>query len=151
MTDAAIDSTSGHESNGTSVSGVHQRRPQWVSSWEAMQKFAAAFSDAGLKIRKEDKVTAIGLIISATCATAIFLFPQQAAPIGGVFDVVFAVTILGYMMQRLGIIIMLTERQTLFVGELMIAMFVAGMFVAINMNIVLSSFRDAVTAVLTIR
>jgi hypothetical protein len=128
---------------GTAPStGWQSRRTPWAATWSALRQMRTSFATAGGRVRREDKLTSIWLVVSVIIGTAVFIFPQQAQSCEILFDVVFGYTIISYAMQRLGIFATLNERQTLLVSELLIATLMLGIFIAFNIDIVFSGLRN---------
>ena len=128
---------------GTAPSaGWKARRSPWVATWSALRQMRTSFATAGGRVRKEDKLTSIWLVVSVIIGTGVFLFPQQAQSCEILFDIVFGYTIISYAMQRLGIFATLNERQTLLVSELLIATLMLGLFIAFNIDIVFTALRN---------
>jgi|694.fasta_scaffold153472_2 hypothetical protein len=111
------------------------RSSRWSTSAEALQHIGKAFSNTKLKVRMADKVT-LGLLLASTLmAVAVVLFPQFANMTAIVCDVFFALTIIFFIAQRLGIVTTFDAKQTVFATELMFGFLIAGIFIVINLTV----------------
>lgn len=118
------------------------RASRWSTSAEAIQHIHKAFSSTKLKVRLADKVTLVLLGLSTFMAVAIVAFPQFANYTAVTCDIFFALTIVFFITQRLGIITTFDTKQTVFATELMFGFLIAGIFLVINLTVyVLQAFR----------
>lgn len=111
------------------------RASRWSTSGEAIKHINAAFASTKLKTRLADRVTLALLGVSAVMAIAIVLLPQFAAITAIACDVFFALTIIFFITQRLGIITTFDTKQTVFATELMFGFLIAGIFIVINLTV----------------
>ncbi|MBS2004665.1 MAG: hypothetical protein U0103_27960 [Candidatus Obscuribacterales bacterium] len=118
------------------------RSSRWSTSGEALQHIAKAFSNTKLKVRTADKVT-LGLLLASTVmAVVVVLFPQFAYTTALLCDIFFALTIIFFITQRLGIVTTFNDKQTVFATELMFGFLIAGIFIVINLTVfVMQNFR----------
>jgi hypothetical protein len=123
------------DQNTDAVSSKTSRASRWSTSAEAIQHIGKAFASTKLKVRLSDKVTMILLGISTAMAAAIVLFPEFAEGTAIACDVFFALTILFFITQRLGIVITFDTKQTVFATELMFGFLIAGIFIVINLTV----------------
>ncbi len=111
------------------------RSSRWSTSAEALQHIARAFSSTKLKVRMADKVT-LGLLLASTLmAVVVVLFPQFASASAVICDGFFALTIIFFIAQRLGIVTTFDTKQTVFATELMFGFLIAGIFIVINLTV----------------
>ena len=82
-----------------------------------------------------DKVTLVLLGVSGLMAVAIVMFPTFASMAAIACDVFFALTIVFFITQRLGIITTFDDKQTVFATELMFGSLIAGIFIVINLTV----------------
>ena len=89
-----------------------------------------------------DKVT-LGLLgVSGLMAAAIVMFPAFASMTAIVCDIFFALTIIFFITQRLGIVTTFDDKQTVFATELMFGFLIAGIYIVINLTVyVMQNFR----------
>lgn len=89
-----------------------------------------------------DKVTLALLLASTVLAVAVVLFPQFASMTAIACDLFFALTIVFFITQRLGIVTTFDPKQTVFATELMFGFLIAGIFIVINLTVlVMQNFR----------
>ena len=89
-----------------------------------------------------DKVT-LGLLgASGLMAVAIVLFPTFAHMTAIICDIFFALTLVFFITQRLGIVTTFDDKQTVFATELMFGFLIAGIFIVINLTVyVMQNFK----------
>lgn len=117
------------------VKAKTSRASRWSTSAEAIQHISKAFSSTKLKVRMADKVTLVLLGVSGLMAVAIVMFPEMASMAAIACDVFFALTIVFFITQRLGIMTTFDDKQTVFATELMFGSLIAGIFIVINLTV----------------
>ncbi len=124
------------------VKAKTSRASRWSTSAEAIHHISKAFSSTKLKVRMADKVTLALLGVSGLMAVAIVLFPDFASMTAIVCDVFFALTIIFFITQRLGIVTTFDDKQTVFATELMFGFLISGIFIVINLTVyVMQNFK----------
>src|SRR5262249_13916612 len=129
MGNAADDASAGQAQVESEESARKRRRPPWKSTWEA------AVYLAGLpraKARKSDKISAAILFIGMFSFTALLIMPNPNFVLYMASDLFCGLGICMFLLNRFGIIGTLGERQAPLIWDLMLCMFMFGMFFVIN-------------------
>lgn len=119
----------------TEIKAKSTRSSRWSTSAEAVKHIAKAFRSENLKVRLSDQITLVLLGLSIALAVAVVVFPQFASSTAVACDIFFAMTIVFFIAQRLGIVTTFNTKQTVFATELMFGFLIAGIFIVVNLTI----------------
>lgn len=141
---AGVGSTTGSRSTPQSPSaagGIGQRRSPWESSLAALRYIGSISRDDELRVRDSDRATSIFLLLSSILTVLSLLLKPLAAyrlPFVLVCDVLVGAMLVFYVINRFGIINTLTPRQALLTWQLMMGSAFIGIFMTINMAVVIA-------------
>lgn len=117
-----------------------KRRSRWQSSLAALRYINSVSQDNEVKVRDSDRATSLTLLIVCVIAlvslVAPFLAPWRIGFVGA-SDVLVGVGLLMYVANRFGIVTTLTPRQALLTWQLMLGSSLLGIFMAINLAMVI--------------
>jgi hypothetical protein len=138
----------------TAVSGPEQtlklpaeemikRRSRWQSSLAAVRYVSSVSRDNEVRIRDTDRATSIALLITCIAALLALVLPfdwlsQHRVPFVLAADVLVGVSLLMYVANRFGIVTTLTPRQALLTWQLMLGSSLLGIFMAVNLGLVIA-------------
>lgn len=129
------------ESLKVSADSVINRRSRWVSSLSALRYVSSVAKDDDIKVRDSDRATAIALLICCFAALACLLIPQlEAHRIDFVLaaDSLVGLALLMYVANRFGIVTTFAPRQALLTWQLMLGSSLLGIFLTINLALILA-------------
>jgi len=118
-----------------------KRRASWTSSYAAI-KYVSSIPRK--RFRYSDKVTDIlaGVLI-LLCTLLIFVpIDLLKLPLTLLCDVLFTLTIVFYIMNRLGILTTLSERQAVLVWDMVLGAFLLGILAIINLSLFVNFIRQ---------
>lgn len=121
--------------------GIGQRRSPWESSLAALRYIGSISRDDELRVRDSDRATSIFLLLSSILTVLSLLLKPLAAyrlPFVLVCDVLVGAMLVFYVINRFGIINTLTPRQALLTWQLMMGSAFIGIFMTINMAVVIA-------------
>lgn len=125
------------------VSGhsIINRRSRWVSSWAAFCYVNSVQKDNSLKVRDSDKATSIALVLCCVLALISLIVPQleqhrQSFVLAA--DVLVGLSLFMYVANRFGIISTFQPRQALLTWQLMVGSSLLGIFLTINLALIIS-------------
>jgi hypothetical protein len=124
-----------------SADSVINRRSRWLSSLSALRYVGSVAKDEDIKVRDSDRATAIALLICCFAALACLLIPQlEAHRIGFVLaaDALVGFSLLMYVANRFGIVTTFAPRQALLTWQLMLGSSLLGIFMTINLALLLA-------------
>jgi hypothetical protein len=121
-------------------SGINQRRSRWETSGKALKYLGSISRDDGLKIRDTDRATSIALLT----ATILIVISPWVTPLGTVrpilvvvCDILVGAMMFFYIANRFGIINTFSPRQALLTWQLMLVFAYVGVYIAINMAVII--------------
>lgn len=117
-----------------------KRRNRWQSSLAALRYVASVSRDNDVKLRDTDRATSLALLIVCLFALTTLILPQLAehrAAFVGAADALVGVVLLMYVANRFGIVTTLTPRQALLTWHLMLGSSLLGIFLAINLAVLI--------------
>lgn len=123
-----------------SADQIVKRRSRWQSSLAAIRYIDGISKDNEVKLRDTDRATSLALLVVCIFACLSMFLPQLSAhrvPLVGAADVLLGCTLLTHVANRLGIVTTLTPRQAVLVWQLMMGASLIGVFMAINLGIVI--------------
>jgi hypothetical protein len=123
--------------------GKELRRPRVISSIAAFQYISGLSKDEDVRIRDSDRTTGLLLFLSAALTVTTLFLPQLADHrllfvIG--CDFLVGIMLALYMFNRFGILSTLKPRHALLVWQLIMAAAFIGMFIAVNVGIVIAFY-----------
>jgi hypothetical protein len=124
-----------------SADSVINRRSRWLSSLSALRYVGSVAKDEDIKVRDSDRATAIALLICCFAALACLLIPQlETHRIGFVLaaDALVGLSLLMYVANRFGIVTTFAPRQALLTWQLMLGSSLLGIFMTINLALLLA-------------
>lgn len=132
----------GVETLKVSADSVVNRRSRWVSSLSALRYVSSVAKDDEIKVRDSDRATAIALLICCFAALACLVIPQlEAHRIDFVLaaDALVGLALLMYVANRFGIVTTFQPRQALLTWQLMLGSSLLGIFLTINLALILAA------------
>lgn len=120
---------------------VINRRSRWVSSAAALRYVSSIQRDNEVRVRDSDKATAIALLLCCVFALVCLLvreLEQYRVPFVLVSDVLVGASLLMYVANRFGIVTTFQPRQALLTWQLMLGSCLLGVFMTINMALVIA-------------
>jgi hypothetical protein len=118
-----------------------KRRSRWQSSLAALRYVSSIARDSDVKLRDSDRSTSIALLIVCAFALAALVVPQLATwrvGLVGAADVLVGVVLMMYVANRFGIVTTFTPRQAILTYQLMLGMALLGIFLAINLGMLIA-------------
>lgn len=120
-----------------------KRRSRWQSSLAAWRYVNSVTRDNEVKIRDTDRATSVALLIVCCAALIALILPfewlsQHRVPFVLASDVLVGVALLMYVANRFGIVTTLTPRQALLTWQLMLGSSLLGIFLAVNLGIIIA-------------
>lgn len=146
----AEESKEATENKGGASDGVFKRRTLYQASMESFKYVNSISQDEAVKVRDSDRATSIALLITSIGTVAAMLIEQAAAhrmPLLIACDALIGVSILIYLANRFGILTTFNPRQALLSWQLMMGAAFFGIFLTINLALVLGMFVVATTPV----
>jgi hypothetical protein len=120
--------------------GINQRRSRWETSGKALKYLGSISRDDGLKIRDTDRATSIALLT----ATILIVISPWVTPLGAmrpilvvVCDILVGAMMFFYISNRFGILNTFSPRQALLTWQLMLVFAYVGVYIAINMAVII--------------
>jgi hypothetical protein len=135
---------SGSESNATlkmSADDITKRRSRWASSLASLRYIDSVSRDNEVTVRDTDRATGIWLLIICLITLLSLVVPQLAShriPFVFACDSLVGVSLLLYVANRFGIVTTLTPRQALLTWQLMLGSSLLGIFLAINLGLLIA-------------
>lgn len=132
----------GVEALKVSADSVINRRSRWLSSLAALRYVGSVAKDDEIKVRDSDRATAIALLICCFAALSCLLVPQlEAHRIDFVLaaDALVGLALLMYVANRFGIVTTFAPRQALLTWQLMLGSSLLGIFLTINLALILAA------------
>ncbi len=123
-----------------SADQIIKRRSRWQSSLAALRYIDGITKDHEVKLRDTDRATSLALLVVCVFACISMFVPQLSShriPLVGAADVLLGLTLLTHVANRFGILTTLTPRQAVLVWQLMMGSSLIGVFMAINLGIVI--------------
>lgn len=121
--------------------GLAQRRSRWESSAAAMRYITNLTRDDEVRVRDSDRATTIFLLLS-TILTVLSLvvkpFAGMRLQLVLICDLLVGVMLIFYLANRFGIINTFTPRQALLTWQLMMGSCFLGIFMTINMAVIIA-------------
>lgn len=120
--------------------GVFKRRPLWRACLDSFNYVNSISQDEAVKVRDSDRATSIWLmIVSIVTVVAMVLEPlaPHRMPLLVVCDVLIGMSIFYYIGNRFGIIGTFNPRQALLAWQLMMGATFFGIFLTINLALIL--------------
>lgn len=125
-----------------SADSVINRRSRWVSSASALRYVSSVAKDDDIKVRDSDRATAIALLVCCFFALLALLIPAlETYRIGLVLsaDALVGLSLLMYVANRFGIVTTFQPRQALLTWQLMLGSSLLGIFLTINLALILAA------------
>jgi hypothetical protein len=120
---------------------VIQRRSRWLSSLAALEYVSNVSRDNEIRVRDSDRATAFALLIMCFAALVSLLIPQlenHRLPFVIIADLLVGVALLMYVANRFGILTTFQPRQALLTWQLMLGSSLLGIFLTINLALMLA-------------
>jgi len=130
----------GEETLKLAAEDMVKRRSRWQSSMAAIRYVSSVSRDNEVKIRDTDRATSICLLIVVFVALLSLTVPILAAqrvPMVIAVDVLVGLSLLYYVANRLGIVTTFTPRQALLSWQLMLGSSLVGIYMAINLAVII--------------
>jgi hypothetical protein len=125
-----------------SPESVINRRSRWLSSFAALRYVSTVAKDHEIKVRDSDRATALALLFCLAAALACLAVPQlEAHRLDFVLaaDLLVGLAILMYVANRFGIVTTFLPRQALLTWQLMLGSSLLGIFLTINLALILAA------------
>ena len=138
------------ETKDAQPQGVFKRRSLYKASIESLKYVNSISQDEAVKVRDSDRATSIALLITSIATVAAMIIKQAAAhriPLLIACDVLIGVSILIYLGNRFGILTTFNPRQALLSWQLMMGAAFLGIFLTINLALLLGTFVVQTTPV----
>ena len=120
---------------------IAQRRSSWQASLAAIKYIGQVKKQPKLNIRQSDKITGLSVVL-ATVATILCLLLHKPNGLSYqltiLCDFYLGTSLIIYVCNRLGILTALTPRQAVLVWQLLVSFAFVGIFIAVNLALVLS-------------
>ena len=123
--------------------GVFKRRSLWKASMASFKYVNSISQDEAVKVRDSDRATSIALLITSIGTVLAMLIKQAAAhriPLLIACDVLIGASILIYLGNRFGILTTFNPRQALLSWQLMMGAAFLGIFLTINLALILGTY-----------
>lgn len=130
--------------------GVFKRRSLWKASLASFKYVNSISQDEAVKVRDSDRATSIALLITSVGTVLAMLIKQAAAhriPLLIACDVLIGASILIYLGNRFGILTTFNPRQALLSWQLMMGAAFLGIFLTINLALILGTYVVQTTPV----
>lgn len=121
---------------------VINRRSRWLSSLAALRYVSTVQKDNDIKVRDSDKATAIALLLSCAVALVSLVVPQleqHRVNFVLVADALVGVSLFTYVVNRFGIVTTFQPRQALLTWQLMLGSSLLGIFLTINLALLIAA------------
>lgn len=120
-----------------------KRRSRWQSSLAALRYVSSVSRDNEVQVRDTDRATSLALTIVCILALAALVLPmpwlaQHRLPFVLASDVLVGVALLMHVSNRFGIVTTLTPRQALLCWQLMLGSSLLGIFLAVNLGLIIA-------------
>ncbi|MBZ0188137.1 MAG: hypothetical protein K8F91_17950 [Candidatus Obscuribacterales bacterium] len=132
--------------------GIFKRRKILTACVESLNYVQSISQDEGVKVRDSDRATSLTLLICSLLTVAAMLFEPLAPhrlPLLLTCDLLIGVTIFAYLGHRFGILTTFSPRQALLAWQLMLGSTFFGIFITINLALLLGIIVVALTPVET--
>ena len=143
-------STNKDASKDPAPEGVFKRRSLFKASMESLKYVNSISQDEAVKVRDSDRATSIALLITSIATVAAMVIKQAAShriPLLIACDVLIGASILIYLGNRFGILTTFNPRQALLSWQLMMGAAFLGIFLTINLALLLGTFVVQTTPV----
>jgi len=141
MSEEVGKSAGGSQDQAKGARSPNGRRSRWQSSLAAINYLSSISKNEELKVRVSDRVTGIALMMTSII-TVLCLVLRPASPlrlaIMVLCDFFLAITLAFYIINRLGILTTLAPRQAILILQLLKAFTFIGVFLTINLAILVS-------------
>jgi hypothetical protein len=127
-------------SSGQAQDGIIKRRSRWQSSLAALRYVDSITKDDKVGLRDSDKATTLALVVVSIFAFLSLIVPtleEHRLPLVFAADVLMGTALTMYVANRFGIVTTLTPRQALLVWHLMLGSSLLGIFMAINLALLI--------------
>lgn len=128
------------------LDSVVNRRSRWASSIAALAYVKSVEKDEGIKVRDSDKATAISLLFCCFGALVCLVVPGfEAHRVTFIVatDLLVGLSLLMYVANRFGIVTTFQPRQALLTWQLMLGSSLLGIFVTVNLALIIATFIRA--------
>lgn len=115
-----------------------KRRSRLKSSWAALQYVGSISKDNYVRLRVSDRATSVALLLASILAVVSVVFQPLARirlPLAFLCDALVGIMILLYLLNRLGILIVLSPREALLTWQLIVVSCVFGIFLTVNIGV----------------
>lgn len=123
------------------MDSVINRRSRWISSLAALRYVSSVHGDDDIKVRDSDRATTIALLVCCVIALACLVFPQleqHRITFVVAADLLVGLALLMYVANRFGIVTTFKPRQAVLTWQLMLGSSLLGIFLTINLALVLA-------------
>jgi hypothetical protein len=127
----------GEDSREAQSTTLVERSSPLASSWAALQYVSSISRDNYVRLRVSDRVTSVALLLASIMAVLSVVFHPLARirlPLAITCDFLVGVMILLYLINRLGILIVLSPREALLTWQLIVVACVFGIFITVNIG-----------------
>lgn len=124
------------------IDSVINRRTRWGSSFAALRYVSSVQKDEEIKVRDSDKATAISLLLCCAGALVCLVVPGfEAHRVTFVLaaDALVGLSLLMYVANRFGIVTTFQPRQALLTWQLMLGSSLLGIFLTINLALIIAA------------
>jgi len=131
------------DANKAPVDSVINRRSRWISAFSALRYVNSVSRDEEIKTRDSDRATSIALLVCCVAALICLLVPSlEAHRVGFVVaaDLLVGLALLMYVANRFGVVTTFQPRQALLTWQLMLGSSLLGIFLTINLALILAVF-----------
>lgn len=118
-----------------------QRSSPLASSWAALQYVGSISRDNYVRLRVSDRLTSVALLLASILAVLSIVFhplEKMRLPLAIICDALVGVMIFLYLMNRLGILIVLSPREALLTWQLIVVACVFGIFLTLNIGMLIA-------------
>jgi hypothetical protein len=115
-----------------------KRRSRLSTSWAALQYVGSISRDNYVRLRVSDRLTSVSLLLATILALISLVFHPLARirlPLAFICDALVGVMILLYLLNRLGILVILSPREALLTWQLIVVSCVFGIFLTVNIGL----------------
>jgi hypothetical protein len=124
------------------IDSVINRRTRWGSSLAALRYVSSVQKDEEIKVRDSDKATAISLLLCCAGALVCLVVPGfESYRVGLVLaaDALVGLCLMMYVANRFGIVTTFQPRQALLTWQLMLGSSLLGIFLTINLALIIAA------------
>jgi hypothetical protein len=117
---------------------IIKRRSRLQSSWAALRYIQGISRDNYVRLRVSDRLTSVALLLAAILAILSLVFhPLEhiRLPLAFLCDGLVGAMLVLYLLNRFGILIVLSPRQALLTWQMIVVSCVVGIFLTVNVGV----------------